>query len=286
MTAPRTRRLYTFLLLVPALLTFLAATFAQRPAAPVSPPLPQTPPTGAKIGAASQIHPPRPGYAFPTGETYVYTAEWRLWTAGTALLTMSRAGSDLQVNGSADSTGFVSVLYKVQDRFRATVDGRTFCSLSVFKHTEEGSHRRETNIHFDYARGKSTLDERNLKTGETKHVEHDIPVCTTDVLSGVYYLSTLALPNGASYTFPLSDGGQSVDVRAEVEAREDVKTPAGVFHTVRVSALATSGTLKDKGRLWIWFTDDARHMPVQIRSRLFWGTLTFRLIRADKEKQP
>ena len=29
--------------------------------------------------------------------------------------------------------------------------------------------------------------------------------------------------------------------------------------------------VKNRGNIWIWYTDDARHMPVQIRARLFWG---------------
>jgi hypothetical protein len=35
--------------------------------------------------------------------------------------------------------------------------------------------------------------------------------------------------------------------------------------------------VKNRGHIWIWYTDDARHMPVQIRARLFWGTITFEL---------
>jgi hypothetical protein len=32
----------------------------------------------------------------------------------------------------------------------------------------------------------------------------------------------------------------------------------------------------------VWYTDDAQHIPVQIRSKLFWGTLTVYLVRIDK----
>jgi len=34
---------------------------------------------------------------------------------------------------------------------------------------------------------------------------------------------------------------------------------------------------KSRGKIWIWYTDDARHMPVQVRASLFWGTITAKL---------
>ena len=57
-------------------------------------------------------------------------------------------------------------------------------------------HKRETSIRFDYAHKKSTLDEKNLKTGETKHVENDLAGCATDVITGFYYLQSLPLQLG------------------------------------------------------------------------------------------
>jgi hypothetical protein len=74
-----------------------------------------------------------------------------------------------------------------------------------------------------------------------------------------------------------------VDVTVTAEARETVTTPAGTYKTLRVSPQATSGPVKDKGQIWIWYTDDATRIPVQMRARMFWGTLTFRLLRVEKK---
>jgi hypothetical protein len=157
------------------------------------------------------------------------------------------------------------------------------CSSRITKHTEEGTHKRETNIRFDYQRRKAVLDERNLKDNESKHQEEEIPPCVTDVLSGILYGATLPLHDGATYNFPLNDGGKTVDVQAHVEGREEVKTPAGTFHTVRVQPEADSGILRKRGKIWVWYTDDGQHIPVLMRARLFWGTLTIRLTRIDKQ---
>ena len=61
-----------------------------------------------------------------------------------------------------------------------------------------------------------------------------------------------------------------------------VKTPAGEFATVRVQP-ESLGLLKSPGKIWIWYTDDAAHTPVQMRSKTFWGTLTFRLARVERK---
>ncbi len=237
---------------------------------------------GAVIGPLSQIRPPA-DYVFPNGQSFVYEAEWRLWTAGTARITVEPAGDNERISATADATGVVAVLYPVHDRFQSVVDRRTFCSISIAKHTEEGFRARETLINFNYQRRRAVLDETNLKSGEAKHDEREIPGCVTDVIAGIFYVGAQPLTPDATYNFPINDGGQTVDVRAHVEAREQIKTPAGTFATIRVSPEASSGTLKSRGRIWVWYSDDNRHVPVQMRARMFWGTLTLRLVRTEKK---
>jgi hypothetical protein len=247
-------------------------------------PSPSDQPPLPTIGAASaRVIPPPPNYGFPNGQTYVYEVEWHLFNAGTARVTLGLDNGQQHVNAVADSAGVVNALYKVHDRFEAFFDPLTFCSQRISKHTEEGSHSRQTELGFDYSRNKSVLDEKNLKTGEQKHVENDLSACVTDVVSGFYYLASLPLQPGNVNTFPINDGGKTTQVSARVEAREQMKVPAGTFQTVRVKVEAISGALQGKGTVSAWFTDDANHTPVQIRTKLGWGTLLFRLQRIEKQ---
>ena len=232
---------------------------------------------------SAQILPPPPNHHLPDGQTYVYAVEWHLFTAGTAKVTLQTEGAEQHVTATAVSSGFVNALYKVNDHFEAFFDPRRFCSLRVSKHSEEGARARQIELRFDYSRGKSVEDEKNLKTGETKHVENDVPACVTDVVSGFYYMSSLPLQEGNNYVFPVNDGGKTTEVALRVETREQVKVPAGTFQTLRVRAEPTSGALKGKGTVWTWYTADGNHMPVQMRSKLGWGTLLFRLLRVEKQ---
>jgi Protein of unknown function (DUF3108) len=253
---------------------------ANTPTQPGSAPV--KPPTDT-IGATSRVQPPPSTYRFPDGIGFVYSAEWRMWTAGTATLRMEPAGNLQKITSTADAAGVVALLYTVHDRFESYFDPRTYCSQQISKHTEEGFHKKDTNIRFDYAFRKAVLDEKNLKNNQMKHATEDIPGCVVDVLSGIYYVGTLPLQVGATYEFPMNDGGKTLNVRAVVEAREQVKTDAGTYSTLRVRTEDASGEMKKRGTLWIWYTEDANHMPVQMRARAFWGTLTFRLARLEKK---
>jgi len=251
---------------------------------PLQAPHPATPPqTQAQISSGSRIQPLRAGFEFPYGQTLHYQGEWRFIDAGVATLRIERSGNENHISATADSSGVVALLYKVQDRFNSYFDAKTLCSSKLIKHTEEGSRWRDTVVTYDYGRGKAILEERNLKTNEQKRVESDIPGCVTDIMSGILYASSLPLQVGATYKFPLNDGGKTVMVQAYVEGKEEVKTPAGTFQTVRVSPEGDSGTLlKNKGRIWIWYTDDERHLPIQMRAKLFWGTVTVYLSSISK----
>jgi hypothetical protein len=232
---------------------------------------------------AAQVLPPPPNYRFPDGQTYVYAVEWHMLTAGTAKVTLQNEGAEQHVIATAVSSGFVNALYKVSDHFEAFFDPHKFCSLRVSKHVEEGSRAKQVELRFDYSRGKAVEDEKNLKTGETRHVENDIPACVTDVVSGFYYMSSLPLQEGNGYIFAVNDGGKTTEVSLRVETHEQVKVPAGTFQTIRVKAEPTTGALKGKGTVWTWYTADNVHMPVQMRSKLAWGTLLFRLLRVEKQ---
>lgn len=242
----------------------------------------QAPPTAAaQMPDEVRIVAPEPAYKFPNGQTLTYSTDWRLFNAGTATMRMEKAGQEQRVLATADATGFVAILYHVQDRFESFVDPKSYCSLTLSKHTEEGFRRLDTNITFDQTRKKSVLSEKNLKNNQSKQVENDIPGCVTDVVTSPFYIASLPLTANSIYRFPMNDGGKTVVVKATVEGREEVKVPSGTYKAVRVHAAAESGPLKDKGQIWIWYTDDAQRLPVQMKARLFWGTLVFHLQKIE-----
>ena len=91
----------------------------------------------------------------------------------------------------------------------------------------------------------------------------------------------MPLKVGETYEFPVSDGKSAV-VHATVDKREKIRVPAGNFSAMLVTAEAISGSLQSKGKVWVWYSDDPDHTPVQMRAKLGFGTLLFRLQRIEK----
>ncbi len=203
-------------------------------------------------------------------------------TAGTATMELSPEGNQEKLTANASTQGAVNFIYSVHSWFEARIDPKTFCSIYVFKHSDEGKRKKEVRIQFDPGRGKSILDEKNLKNGESHHQEDDAPACATDILSGFFYLASRPLLPNSDEAFPVVDGGKPTMVRATVEDREEVKVPAGDFRAIRVRLDPVSGKFEGKGQIWVWYSDNAAHTPLQMKAKLQWGTVMFKLQRIEK----
>jgi len=228
-------------------------------------------------------------FALPGTETLSYGVEWRLMRAGMATLSWSPAPNGdrrgWQTNLRLESTGFVSKLYKVDDRYTSLLDTE-LCVQSAYMKSHEGRRRRETNITFDSVEKKASYLERDLvKDSIVRQQEIDIPACVHDVLGGLFLLRTLRLEPGQSIEIPVSDGKKSVSAHVEAQVRETVKTPSGIHQTIRYEAFLFNNVLyRRSGRLYVWLTEDDRRLPVQIRARLRFhiGTITFQLEKEER----
>lgn len=220
---------------------------------------------------------PATGYIFPVHQTLTYKVDWRVFTAGTAVFHLETQGAQEKITASADTIGAVNMLFPVEDRFQSVFDTKTGCSASFNKQIIEGRRKINSDLSFNYATGKQAQTEKNVVKGTVKQTETPIPACVTDSLSGIFYVASQPLVEGGSFSFPLGDAARTVAVTMKVLGHEEIQTPSGTYHTVRVQPTADAGIVKNRGNILIWYTDDARHLPVQIRANLFWGTITFHL---------
>jgi hypothetical protein len=227
------------------------------------------------------LQPPAPGFDYPQHQTLTYSVDWRVFTAGTAIFHLDQVGNLLKISATANTVGAVNMLFPVVDGFQSGFDLKTGCSTGFDKQTQEGRRKIASDLTFDYVHGKQTRNERNLVKGTATHNVTNIPACVTDLLSAMFYTQSQPMAPGQTVEFPLADAMRTVSVGMKVEGREEIKTPAGTFQTIKVQATAEEGVVKNRGSIWIWYTDDARHLPVQMQARLFWGTITFHLQSVD-----
>jgi len=222
--------------------------------------------------------------ALPPHEAFTYSIEWRLITAGRVRIERQQARASSQINFHMGSAGLVSKLFKVDDNYSANYN-QDGCALSTTFLSEEGSRRRDTRIVFDGAKHKASYIERDRnKNTVLQNHEIDIQPCVRDVAGALFYLRTLNLEPGHSVNVAVSDGKKSVVAKVEAQQREDVKTPAGVFHTICYEAYLFDGVLyRRSAHLNLWLTDDRRRLPVQIRVRMQFAIGTISLMLEKQE---
>jgi hypothetical protein len=106
-----------------------------------------------------------------------------------------------------------------------------------------------------------------------------------DVVGALFQLRTLRLEPGQSAQVPVSDGKKAAMARVEAQQRETVETPSGTYRTIRYEAFLFNDVLYQRSaHLYVWLTDDARKLPVQIRVRMpvAIGTITLQLEKEDR----
>jgi len=245
---------------------------------------------GALIAAGLLCALPMRPQGLPARETLSYTVEWRLITAGKAQLDWSTQPQQSDVRGyqaslHLESTGLVSKLFKVDDTYTSQLTS-DLCVLNSHIRAEEGRRRRDTRVTYDPATRKASYLERDLvKNSIVSQREIDIPACVHDVVGGLYLLRTLNLEPGQSTQIAVSDGKKSVMARVEAQQREEIRTPAGSFKTIRYEAFLFNDVLyKRSAHLYVWLSDDARKLPVQIRVRMQFtiGTITLQLAKEER----
>ena len=225
----------------------------------------------------------------PAREVLRYNVEWRLVTAGKARLEWNAAPRHSAAGWQADlhleSAGLVSKLFKVNNDYISNLES-DLCASGSYLKAAEGNRHKETRVTFNGEARKAEYLEKDLDNNTVVNAhEIDIPQCVHDVLGGLYMLRTLNLQPGQSTQVAISDGKKSVMARVQAQQREEVRTPAGVFKTIRYEAFLFNDVLYRRyGSLHVWLTDDARKLPVQIRVRLQLaiGTITLQLEKEEK----
>ena len=211
-----------------------------------------------------------------------YNVEWRLIRAGTVSIDAGEAGGHVKI----DSAGLVSTLFKVDDIYTVRYAPR-FCVSESTLDAREGSRHRQTTVTYDRERGRATLTERDLVKNEVRGLaQTEVPPCVHEVLGAILALRGSALEPGQSTLLPVSNGRRSAQVKVEAQEREGVTTPAGVFKTIRYEASLMNGVIYQRsGRVFLWFTDDEKRTPVQIRLRLSFpiGTVTLQLQKEESK---
>lgn len=227
---------------------------------------------------------------FKAGENLFYDVSFeRLIFSGTIgdmVLSVgkSEAANPNMLTLKADlvSKGFFPSLFgiKVKDQFNATVSKVDFGLFNSSKLRQEGKVNTEEKNHINRQEGRVTYTFRDLanKSAEPKVLETECPYWVQDIISAIYFIRTQELKEGTVIPIPITDYGQNYIIEAVIGKREEVKVEAGKFKTIKVETKAFSGRLiRKSGELFLWFSDDARRLPVKARVKVSGTTVNIEL---------
>lgn len=241
--------------------------------------------TGALLGNSILAEQPQKDVGFPCPERLTYRIEWRLVTAGSAVVEERHGdGPGWELNLNLQSAGLVSRLYRVLDTYKATTGDR-FCGVHAVLDAQEGKKHTVTHLNFNSARKKVEYSERNLLKNTTTNKEVDIPPCTHEILGALAAMRLTPPILGKSLSLPVTDGKKLASVRIEAQAKEALNIEGTKYSTTRYEVFLFDNVLyKRKGRLFIWTTDDANHLPVQLQVHLGFpiGNITIELEKEEK----
>ncbi len=233
--------------------------------------------------ATANLPAPRPGWTYPQRQTLTYEVDWRVFPAGTAVVHLEQSGDAQRVTVTGDSLGAFNLIFRVSDRFQSAFGLKTGCSTGITRQQTEGSRQVNADQQFSNRQSHATYDERTLITHSHRVEQTSIPACVVDPLSAIFYVASQPLQVGQQFHLPVVQAASALDVTVHVEAREALRTPSTTYQTLRVQPTWTNTVVRNSGNIWVWYTDDDRHIPVQVRARLFWGTITFRLTTIEQK---
>lgn len=207
---------------------------------------------------------------FGPGESLLFSIDYGPINAGEASLevvdvTDADGSPCYVVESKASSNRFFSAFYMVRDKVVSHIDTRTLTTRFFSKRLREGDYRKNVAVRFDQAAGKARyLDGRVM----------DVPPGVQDVLSAFYFVRTLDLVPGEHTAISTHSSHKNYDLEVIVHDRETITVPAGTFDCMVVEpVLQGEGLFQHQGQLTIWISDDARRLPVLMKTKVKVGAI-------------
>jgi hypothetical protein len=112
-----------------------------------------------------------------------------------------------------------------------------------------------------------------------REATHETPADPLDDAAFFYFVRVTPLEVGKSYTYHRYFRKDKNPVTIQVLKRERMELPDGskVQCLVLHPTIDTKGLFSKRSETRIWLTDDARRLPIQIRTKFPFGTITLRL---------
>jgi hypothetical protein len=157
-----------------------------------------------------------------------------------------------------------TLFYHVNDTLESWFDIHTLSSLRFLQRLDEGGRIRN--------RIYEIFPDSSLYILNRKPPQPSVSDPLDDG-SFLYFVRTLPLNVGETYTFPRYFNPKANPVTIKVLRKERITVPAGTFEAVVVEPIIKTSGIFDKGHAEVWLSDDSTHKILQMKSKMSIGSL-------------
>lgn len=163
-------------------------------------------------------------------------------------------------------------VFKINDAQRSWLDTRRLFSHRFEQKLDQTGYQKERTYDFFPGTMRYASVENPADTGMLASA---LPL---DDVSFIFFIRTLPLKVGDEYTAARYYKREGNPVTVRVLRTERITVPAGSFDAVVVKPIIrTKGLFAEGGEAEVWFSNDARHLPLRVRAKVSIATLTMEL---------
>ena len=223
------------------------------------------------------------------GEKLTFSLSWGFVTAGYATLEVKPI-KDGKTEFLTFATGnkTINKIYPVADTIYTRVRNKGLMTEVFRKQLHEGKFHNTSVIRFDRKGEKAWLSDTVFTDMKTRKVKRSADTAVViqgmehSIMSAFYLVRTLPLAVGDTSRFSAVSGKKRYELKVVVHGRETLKTDKGMVNTVKVEPMLDGdGIFNSKGRIFIWFTDDDRRIPVLMECEIALGSIKAKLEKVE-----
>ena len=208
---------------------------------------------------------------FNIGEKLIYDVSFAGIKAGKAFLEVlsdNNNSNEIHIRFTAKTSFPFSSIYSIDDQIDTWLDRKDLYSKKIIKNINQGKYSKDSETIID---NKEFISITNKDT--TK-----IPGYVYDPYSLFYVLRTKPLIIGETIRINTFGGKKISPIQIITKSEEVINTIYGSFNCLAVKPFRKGSTLlKNKGDMMIWFSNDKKKIPVQIKIKLQYGSMLLKI---------
>ncbi|MFL3027098.1 MAG: DUF3108 domain-containing protein [Candidatus Neomarinimicrobiota bacterium] len=210
---------------------------------------------------------------FNIGEKLIYDVSFAGIKAGKAFLEVlndnnNNNSNEIHIRFIAKTSFPFSSIYSIDDQIDTWLDSKDLFSKKILKNINQGSYSKESKTIIDHEKFISVTN------NDTTNIEGYV----YDPYSLFYVLRTKPLIIGETIKVNTFGGKKITPIQIITKSEEIINTIHGSFNCLVVKPFRKGSTLlKNKGDMIIWFSNDKKKIPVQIKIKLQYGSMLLKI---------